>query len=156
MITRCSGINTGLGCLVGCGYSGLTKELDDVVLKAAKLLKEKFNKDIEIRFNSDRRGGGAWVKDGKQNCSVGLSARLSNTKYLTMTEEEKERLTIEDVINFLDNPDTVVINTAISLKDTENTVDKNSNDIVLDYEYKDFDTLNEAFNYLIGNVMSIK
>lgn len=156
MITRCSGINTGLGHLVGCGYSGITKDLDDIVLKAAELLKEKFNKDIEIRFNSDRYSGGAWVKDDKQNCSVGLGARLSNIKYLTMAEEEKERLAIKDIKNFLNNPDTIVINTAISLNDTENTVNKNSNYIVFDYEYKDFNTLDEAFSYLIENVISIK
>lgn len=70
------------GYIVGGGYTGATDELDEEVLVAAKMLAKTYNRDIEIRFNSDRRSGGAWVKDGKPgfdgNCQVGLCAGLKS------------------------------------------------------------------------------
>lgn len=50
------------GTLVGGGYKGLTKELDEVVTHAAQLLAEEFRRDVVIRFNTNRRGGGAFLK----------------------------------------------------------------------------------------------
>jgi hypothetical protein len=68
------------GYIAGGGYSGSTKELDDTVQKAAKLLADAFGRDIEIRFNSHRESGGAWLKDDLSgfsgSCQVGLGAAL--------------------------------------------------------------------------------
>lgn len=74
---RVNGIPVGL---VGSGYRGKTEELDLVVQKAAELLANFFQRDIEIRFNSDQESGGAFIKDKKKgmdgSCQVGLCAGL--------------------------------------------------------------------------------
>ena len=80
-ITRSIGLPTGyMGLLCGSGYEGKTKELDDTVKREAELLANAFNRDIEIRFNSDRNSGGAWLvnslKGFEGNCQVGLNAGL--------------------------------------------------------------------------------
>lgn len=81
-IERSAGTPTGylIAPLCGNGYSGLTKRLDDTVIEAAKLLAAEFGRDVEIRFNSDRRSGGAWLKNSGKgfdgNCQVGLNAGL--------------------------------------------------------------------------------
>ncbi|MEM3859946.1 MAG: hypothetical protein QW478_11195, partial [Candidatus Micrarchaeaceae archaeon] len=76
-ITRSKGYDTGyFGIRAGAGYEGKTKELDDAVMKEAKFLQKQFNKDIEIRFNTDQESGGAFLKDGKGNESLGLGAKL--------------------------------------------------------------------------------
>lgn len=62
-ITRCAGIPTGTGFLVGDGYSGENSILDDMVQQAAEFLRKHFNQDIEIRFNHNRKSGGAWIND---------------------------------------------------------------------------------------------
>ena len=65
MIERCYGISTGLGYLVGAGGSGFTEELDQIVEEAAHKLYEMYGVKITIRFNTDRKSGGAFVLDGK-------------------------------------------------------------------------------------------
>jgi hypothetical protein len=71
-ITRSHGTVAG-GYNPGGGYSGATAQLDNAVMKAARLLADRFG-DIEIRFNSDRKGGGAFLKCVPY--SVGVSAQL--------------------------------------------------------------------------------
>ncbi len=79
--TRSTGLYTGyMDCYCGNGYKGLTKELDDTVKREAELLAKTFNRDVEIRFNSDRESGGAWLRNSLKgfngNCQVGLNAGL--------------------------------------------------------------------------------
>jgi len=70
----------GIPYLVGNGGQGKTEELDKLVQKAANWLANEFERDIEIRFNSDRESGGAWLKNSLKgfagNCQVGLSGSL--------------------------------------------------------------------------------
>ncbi len=71
----------GSAFVVGGGYSGLTDELDATVARAAELLRDAFEWDVEIRFNSDRESGGAWLvtpqrSDFWRNCEVSLGAQL--------------------------------------------------------------------------------
>lgn len=47
--------------LPGGGYSGFTEDLDEQVKKAALALQTAFRDDVEIRFNSGRRSGGAFI-----------------------------------------------------------------------------------------------
>lgn len=80
-IERSTGLYTGyMGYFCGDGYAGLTKELDDTVKREAELLATTFNRDIEIRFNSDRESGGTWLKNSLKgfagNCQVSLGAEL--------------------------------------------------------------------------------
>ncbi len=66
--------------VVGGGYEGKTKELDDTVKRNADLLNKIFKRDVEIRFNSDRNSGGAWVVNSLKgfygNCQIGLNAGI--------------------------------------------------------------------------------
>jgi hypothetical protein len=79
-IERSTGIPIVIGGLCygrcGDGYSGETTKLDDTVQKEAEILLNLFGKDIEIRFNHDRHGGGAWIKNNDGSAQVGLSAGL--------------------------------------------------------------------------------
>jgi hypothetical protein len=81
-ITRSRGIPAGYGgYVVGGGYRGATKELDDSVQDAASALAKRFG-SVEIRFNTDRRSGGAWLvtnpgqNDITANTWIGVNASL--------------------------------------------------------------------------------
>jgi len=154
MITRSIGTCVH-GYIVGGGYEGQTKELDNIVKNEAELLQQYFNKDVEIRFNSNRQSGGAWIKDGNKNCSIGLSARLTNSELFNMNSESKCKLAYQELKHFMDNPDIIIFETAISLKDTINSVENNSPYMLLGSEYRDFYSIEEAYNYLINNVTEI-
>lgn len=85
MITRSVGTPVtvaGIPYLVGGGYTGETKELDDMVQRAAEMLADAFKWPVEIRFNSDRQSGGAFVNDpaNPHKTRFGLSAGLRHVK----------------------------------------------------------------------------
>lgn len=73
--------------VAGGGYQGCTAELDAVVMQAAAALAEAYGADIEIRFNSDRESGGAWLKtaDGRNN-RVGICASLVTARHRAQEE----------------------------------------------------------------------
>jgi len=73
-ITRFTGITVpGSGLRPGGGYEGLTTELDASVAEAADLLASHFGTDVEIRFNSDRLSGGAWLNlPGGTRAEIGI------------------------------------------------------------------------------------
>lgn len=79
----------GTGLVAGGGYSGITRDLDELVKEAAALLLDAYG-DVTIRFNSDRRSGGAWLvtSTGGGVCSdadIGIGASLFSVKSLTQT-----------------------------------------------------------------------
>jgi hypothetical protein len=78
-ITRSTGYDTGyMGVRAGAGYQGLTEELDAMVRQAADMLTEWTGRDIEIRFNTDRRSGSAWLVDKTTRSTlIGLGADLA-------------------------------------------------------------------------------
>lgn len=156
-IERCAGINTGLGYVVGGGYSGQTDELDAVVQKEAEILQDLYGRDVVIRFNSDRESGGAFIKDGAEDSSIGLCARIFNAKMRKMLRENaldffnlpwKERVQLED------NPDTMEYSVNVDLTMTNNTC--STGKFVGNYCYNDFTTLDEAVEYLKQNVKGLK
>lgn len=93
--TRSGGMQAvkGLPYIVGGGYKGATEELDATVVRAAQMLEEAFGRDVEIRFNSNRLSGGAWIKDSlpafSGSCAVGLNAGFHIIWPKKMTEEER-------------------------------------------------------------------
>lgn len=80
-ISRYGGASPGfpyMGPLPGGGYEGSTQELDDLVKDASVALVAEYGRDVRIRFNSDRRSGGAWIADGgigfNAFCTIGICA----------------------------------------------------------------------------------
>lgn len=87
MITRSLGIDPGLpwgGPLPGGGYEGKTKRLDRAVQRFAEWLHARIAGPVQVRFNSDRLSGGAFVYPGLDpdariafdTPEIALSARL--------------------------------------------------------------------------------
>lgn len=69
-----------MGMVAGGGHTGASESLDATVARAAELLSDAFDRDVEIRFNSDRRSGGAWLKHDTghwltSNSQVSIGAR---------------------------------------------------------------------------------
>lgn len=67
---------------VGGGYEGLTKELDDAVMAAGERLSAIYRGfPVTVRFNSDRRSGGAYLRTSEvdgitRNSELGIGASL--------------------------------------------------------------------------------
>lgn len=74
-ITRSPGYATGHGFIAGGGQSGVTAELDSVVAEAAETLAAAYGMPVTIRFNSDRRSGGAWLRTDEPD-SIGANAEV--------------------------------------------------------------------------------
>lgn len=80
-VTRAPGTVVG-GYIVGGGQYGQTKELDDGIQKAAQFIVDEFGCNAVIRFNSNRRSGGAYIKDTNEagmvgNDSIGIYGMLT-------------------------------------------------------------------------------
>jgi len=78
----------GLPYMYGAGYGGATPELDRLVVRAAKMLTKAYGLDVEIRFNTDRRSGGAHPIVNGQAVSIGLSAGLKKQRPAGLTDQE--------------------------------------------------------------------
>jgi len=83
MITRSLGIAPGLpwgGPLPGGGYEGKTKRLDRAVQRFAEWLHQRIAGPVQVRFNSHRLSGGAYVYPDARitldSPEIGLGARL--------------------------------------------------------------------------------
>lgn len=79
------------GYVAGGGHSGTTAELDTTVQRAAEMLQDVYGMSVAIRFNSDRKSGGAWLVtdavDGfGRNADIGICASLAYRD-----EDEKAR-----------------------------------------------------------------
>lgn len=99
-ITRSEGYKLTVGAapvaVAGGGYSGCTAELDAVVAEAARVLAAAYGQDVEIRFNSDRESGGAWLKtaDGRSS-RVGIAASLVTAQHRAQVEAAAQRTEAE-------------------------------------------------------------
>ena len=120
-------------------------------------MQELYGRDVVVRFNSDRESGGAFIKDGAEDSSIGLCARIFNAKMRKMLRENaldffnlpwKERVQLED------NPDTMEYSVNVDLTMTNNTC--STGKFVGNYCYNDFTTLDEAVEYLKQNVKGLK
>ncbi len=98
-ITRSPGLGVAVGgvrYIVGGGYEGKTRELDELVSQEAEILSKLFDREVQIRFNSDRESGGAWLVNSlpgfEGNCQVGLCAGLKAKRLAGMSEDDYFRL----------------------------------------------------------------
>ena len=64
----------------GGGYSGANEELDALVVRASEAVAELTGRDVEIRFNSDRQSGGAFVRGEEGPRIFGIGARYGPLK----------------------------------------------------------------------------
>ena len=81
----------GASAIVGGGYRGLTPELDSAVDEAAASMAQRFGSDVEIRFNSDRRRGGAWLVTHPEDDGLSGNTRVGVSAQLARTREEAEK-----------------------------------------------------------------
>lgn len=148
-ITRSGGIPITIGRVcygfAGGGYEGKTKELDEVVKREAEMLNKLFNKDVEIRFNSDRLSGGAWLKNSLKgfdgNCQVGLNAGLVPTRPRNMNVNTffDKYDTLPKVIKFYTKIDcSAMLHPEIARCG--------------DHDYRDHKTIDKAVEFLKANV----
>jgi hypothetical protein len=96
-ITRSIGISPGVpwgGPLPGGGFDGKTKRLDRAVARFAEWLQGHFACNVQVRFNSHRLSGGAFVYPGADKIEmdtpeIGLGARLTMPAAM---QEKRDRL----------------------------------------------------------------
>jgi hypothetical protein len=155
----------------GGGFKGKTEELDQTVQQEAKILSEWLNCEIEIRFNSDRESGGAWIKDNHNSTQLGLNAGLrtvypqgSYTKFLESKglkdwfalydlgeKDWSAKIAIEQEEKQL--PKEIVINTYTEFKILKKgVVEKYLQEKGSDYLYLSFNSIAEAGTWLKENV----
>jgi hypothetical protein len=83
-ITRSPGVIVSHGLstvIVGGGGRGASDLLDETIARAAEQLRDLFNMDVTIRYNSDGRSGGAWVVTHERdrvwaNAEIGITGGL--------------------------------------------------------------------------------
>jgi len=116
--------------------------LDKAVIEISELLQDVFQKDIEIRFNSDCESGGAYIKDYNFSCKIGICAKLASSMYKKMSKEEKLNLSIEDIQKLPKDKILyhVVLDKSFMKGDGEND------------KYRNFKSLDEAYDWLTQNM----
>jgi len=78
----------GLPFMYGAGYEGATEELDRLVVRAAKMLTKAYGLDVEIRFNTNRRSGGAWLHSVGKAGGIGLGGGLGKQRPNGLTDQQ--------------------------------------------------------------------
>ena len=144
-ITRSAGMSTGLGYLVGSGYEGKTKELDNAVARIAKLLQRIFKHDVEIRFNSDRESGGAFIKDDNFSWHIGIGASLFNSTFLSKTNQKLKKMPDDEFFKLMKLPKDVIRFHAVL---DESLADCSREKILQSH----FETMKDAFRFLLENM----
>ncbi len=82
----------GLYCgLAGSGYRGITADLDAAVVAASEALAAAYGPPVEIRFNTDRESGGAFLQtqDGRSD-QVGICASLVTGRLRAQVESSAQ------------------------------------------------------------------
>lgn len=143
-IERCYGISTGLGYLVGSGGQGLTEELDQTVEEAARHLSELFGVDITIRFNTNRKSGGAFVRDEELSDKIGITAALHNSKLLKMDRREKAALSEKEWDKYSSELDTILVSTCLC----GDFLREPSPYVCIDREFRDMEKMEDAVRWL--------
>ena len=147
--------------IVGGGWRGSSSELDRIVMREAEFLRDHYSANVTIRYNSNRMSGGAWLIDSEVDCigsnsSIGLGAKLVNSRLRAMSRDDKMMLSAEEFRRLCRETDTIIFTTHIDLKKAEHCVPLDSKHILLDSEYRDFTSLDEAINYLKTHAFGLK
>jgi len=152
MIKRSAGTVVTVGSIpyiVGGGYEGSTKELDDTVKLEAELLAKTFRKKIEIRFNSDRESGGAWLVNSLEgfngNCQVGFCAGLKAIRPQVMNDDEYYK-------SWRTLPKEIYVATNVKPSALKNSELANSGNPDHRYCWLTHKSVEDALDWLIANV----
>lgn len=86
---------TATGLVAGGGHVGLTEALDALVCEAADALARAYGMDVTMRFNSNRRSGGAWLRTHTVD-AIGANSEIGITAGLRTTHAEARRIFGED------------------------------------------------------------
>lgn len=144
--------------VVGSGYRGKREDQDEAVKEFARRLSKEFPHDIVIRYNTNRLGGGAWLKDGQGNSQVGLGADLNpprehrrqSNKYVYGDGEKPPSVDTMD-------PEELVLKYTVNLKvpavpdyRADNRMEYSDSK---PYAYKSFDNLERAWKWFINSVV---
>lgn len=149
-VERSAGLGIpGTPYMAGGGYTGKTEELDAMVRRAAEMLDAAFDADIQIRFNSDRRSGGAWLDDGITGfggCTgVGLCVDMRHKRPGSMTDEEWWTLPFEEMKAL---PEELEIRTFIRASHLRDPALANSGNEDRRYADNDHPTLEDGLAFL--------
>lgn len=161
-ITRSIGHAVNGGYIVGGGYVGLTQQLDEAVKRQAEWLREQFpDHDVQIRFNSDRKSGGAFIEsshtlDGIVYIKLGASLRNSKSKE-DVAKFNRGELSLDEYLALFERRmrehDYISYDVGINAVCTINTCGEDANSF--DMIWKDFTTFEDATEYLKKHVKRI-
>lgn len=143
-IKRCYGISTGTGYLVGAGGTGKTPELDNMVKEAAEALKDTFNVDVIIRFNTNRRSGGAYIADHEMSDKIGIGVGQFNSVLRRMVPEQRNALSERECRKCVENPDQIEVYSCLS----KEFLKGESKWVISTHEFRDVDSITEALEWI--------
>lgn len=145
------------GYRVGGGYRGKREDQDEAVCEFAERLADMFPHDVTIRYNTNRLGGGAWLKDNARHAQVGLGAELKAPE----SHQQKVQEAIDNGKSLRDidkDYSTEDMNLVYTVHLVEPSVDaeyadkesgfSNKND----YTHRSFDTLETAWGWFCEQV----
>ncbi len=160
-ITRSNGYVVNGGHIVGGGHSGLTQQLDEIVKRQAEWLREQFpDYAVQIRFNSDRKSGGAFIEsshtlDGVVYIKLGASLRCSKSKE-DVSKFNRGELSLDEYLKRFEHRmreyDYISYDVGINAVCTINTCGEDADSF--DMIWKDFNTYEEAIEYIKEHVKS--
>src|ERR1051326_4534531 len=126
---KINGVPIATCSLPGGGFNGKTRALDRAVERTAEMLRDHYKCDVEIRFNSHRESGGAYI-NGPDWTGAGINA----SQY-----EGKGR--VRYACNVSER----------FLKDKTDVTDRSALTEGEGYAYKHFKTLAGAYNWFIAH-----
>lgn len=148
------------GYMAGAGYRGKRDDQDEAVQEFARRLSGEFPHDIQIRYNTNRLGGGAWLKDGVRDAQVGLGADLTAPEWHREQFQEYLDNGLDDdlkppSLKHMD-PDELVLKFSVNMKAP--VVDESVCNRMTDrddrrsYVYRRFDDQEAAWEWFIEHV----
>jgi hypothetical protein len=142
-----TGLPQGYYGLPGGGYRGLTDELDLLVMDAARHLVAEYGRDVQIRFNSDRCSGKAFLRDDATRDSlIGVGGALRKEYPAGLTEDERFRDYRYGSPAYRALPDVLVVETYVAASAVPDLI------LTTTYSAETHESLHAAMDWLHENV----
>lgn len=144
--------------LPGGGYRGLTDELDAIVMTAAERLTATYKRDIQVRYNSDRLSGGAYLMPEAEVGVIGVGAGIHKIRPAGF-----ETLTPDNINAWLDDyprhspqyralPEEIEITTNVNVRALVDPTLADHGNPERAYSYVGHASLDAAFAWLAENM----